>query len=239
LRIFDEFKDYEHDLIHYSHRPVPRGLISKRELVSLLSIIISIELIIVVISGINSLLPFVISFAYSLLMFKEFFVKDWLKRNFTAYIISHEILSIPLFFYICTISGFNIYSFKAPFIWYLIVFVSITLFILEITRKFRAKEHEIPSKDTYTAQYGIMPTSFLLIVLSAFSVLIAFNILSSLYVPVSILFILPLLSLIIFIFSIYDFNMDTIPKKAKNVFIYSILFTFSFWAVMIVSFLSI
>jgi len=226
LRLFDEFKDYEHDLKHYSHRPVPRGLVSKRELGLVLIPLIILEFVTAFISGLNGLFLFVAAFIYSLLMFKEFFVTRWIKNHFTTYIFSHEILLFPLFFYLCAINGFSITSINNHFFWYLVTYAGCSMFLLEITRKVRSKDSEIASKDTYTAQYGIMGASILLLIVSFVMIVSLWKVIISInlnYSPV-------LISLFFFGFfcwRLYNFNKRPVIEVSKKVFLFYI-FCFCF-----------
>ncbi|MBT7552892.1 UbiA family prenyltransferase [bacterium] len=166
LRLFDEFKDYKHDKEYYPDRPIPRGLMKLTDLKKIILVVLFLEVIISFTYYPGSTLIFVIAVLYSLLMFKEFFISDWLKEHFTTYIVSHEILLFPLFFYIFSLSGFEINNFYTPHFWWLFLFLGGQLFLLEVTRKFRSEDTEIASRDTYTAQYGIYGASVLVFLLS-------------------------------------------------------------------------
>ena len=85
LRIFDEFKDYEHDCLYYPHRPVPRDLISLSELKTTLVFVILFESFIAVTLGGLVLVFFLLSFFFSWLMFNEFFMRLWLRGDFSIY----------------------------------------------------------------------------------------------------------------------------------------------------------
>ncbi|MDD4803850.1 MAG: UbiA family prenyltransferase [Candidatus Pacebacteria bacterium] len=226
LRIFDEFKDDDHDKKHYPNRPISRGLLSLNELGILLYPVIFLEFIFALYSGKLTLILFGVSFIYSLVMFKEFFISEWLREHFSIYIFLHEILVIPLFFYLCSINGF---VFKYEHIFYfinLVVCASFFMFLLEIARKVRSKENEIASKDTYTAQYGILGASIILVIISIISkitLIINFELLKGGFLIISIISILSFLYLL---FDIYIFCKNKTSHKAKKVFGSSIIFSF-------------
>ncbi|MFA6295506.1 MAG: UbiA family prenyltransferase [Candidatus Paceibacterota bacterium] len=226
LRIFDEFKDYEHDLKHYAHRPVPRGLVSKKELGFILVPLIILEFVIALVSSVDGVIFFIISFVYSLLMFKEFFVRDWIKNHFTVYIASHEVLLFPLFFYLCAINGFKITSLSNPFFWLLVLYVGSFMFLLEVARKVRSKDLEIASKDTYTAQYGIRGASLLLLVISTVAIISLIILMWIISLDSLFLVIISLSFMVIFVYRLYKFNRKPIPETAKKVFLSSIYFVF-------------
>jgi len=226
LRIFDEFKDFDHDLKHYSHRPVPRGLVSKKELGYLLIPLIILELIIAIVSGNDSVIFYIVSFLYSLLMFREFFVRDWIKNHFTAYIASHEVLLFPLFFYLCAINGFGIIHLANPFFWLLVVCVGSFMFLLEVARKVRSKDQEIASRDTYTAQYGIRGASLILLITSTLAILSLVGLMRIINISSSLLIILSLIFMAIFAHRLYKFNIKPTLETSKKVFLSSIYFVF-------------
>ena len=167
LRLFDEFKDAEHDRIHYPSRPVPRGLVKLKQLRTVIFLIVFGEICISVSGGRSSSLLFLASFLYSLLMLKEFFVKQWLRAHFTIYVVSHELLVFPLFFYLYSLSGLTLENTTHPYFWLLTLFLGAQLFLLEVTRKIRPKEMEQTSRDTYTAQYGMRTTTVLVLAVAS------------------------------------------------------------------------
>jgi len=169
LRLFDECKDSDHDKQYYPQRPVPRGLVSLQELRSLSFFVFGLEIAVAFESGGPAYLFFLIAALYSWLMFKEFYIGDWLRHNFTAYIFSHEILLVPLFYYLYSVNGFLTSDMGKPFFVFLTVFLGGELFLLEVARKIRPKEIEIGSRDTYTAQYGILGASLLLLTIGMIS----------------------------------------------------------------------
>lgn len=238
LRIFDEFKDYEHDIKHYSDRPVPRGLISKKELGCVLIPVIFFEFLIAFVFGQSAIILFIISFLYSLLMFKEFFIKDWIKKHFTVYIASHEILIFPLFFYICALNGFKLTLINSSFFWLLVLYVGAFMFLLEVARKVRSKDSEIESRDTYTAQYGIIGASVLLILISVIAIICFVEIMSIINFHYSLLILIPIFLFGFFIYKLYKFNIDPDSKSSKNVFLSTIYFVFSASIVTIIIFLN-
>lgn len=108
-RVVDEFKDSSHDLLNFPDRPVPRGLISKEQLIILGGIALFFEWFLVYLLGVKALIAYVPVFVYSLLMAKEFFVSGWLNRHFNLYLLSHEVIFILFgLFFISVISNGNL-----------------------------------------------------------------------------------------------------------------------------------
>ena len=224
LRLFDEFKDLEHDRVYYPSRPVPRGLITLKELRVAIALTLCAEVSIAVVGGYNSLLFFSAALFYSLLMFKEFFAKSWLRNHFTLYILSHELLIFPLFLYIFSLNGLDICNIGRTYFWILTLFFGCQLFLLEVSRKIRAAESEILSRDTYTAQYGIRGASALTVFL-IFAVLALGCVLeNSLYGKITVFGLIPLLVSVAAIFTVSGFLRDPTALNAKKILNISIVY---------------
>ncbi|OGY20954.1 MAG: hypothetical protein A2126_02825 [Candidatus Woykebacteria bacterium GWB1_45_5] len=225
LRLFDEFKDYEHDRRHYTTRPVPRGLISLSELRILTFTVLTFEVILSLYLGIVPFVFFVIASLYSLLLFKEFFIRDWLREHFTVYIAVHEVLTIPLFYYLYSINikNFNFLS-NNIFLAHSILLMT-SFFSLEVARKIRPKELEIPSKDTYTAQYGISGTSKLLLGLAIISFILSIFILLTINNLTFILLIPVLVGLLFLAVAINKFQKGPDINTSKKVLLWTIIYT--------------
>ena len=226
LRLFDEFKDLEHDFLYYPQRPVPRGLIKLSELKPVIGGIIILELLISFYNGVNSFIIFIFTFLYSLILFKEFFIPAWLKKHFTLYILSHELIALPLFFYLFSLNGFKIVQVTQPLFWIICFFFVLQLFLLEITRKIRSKKEEVASKDTYSAQYGAIGASLLTVAVAILVGFIYFRLLINL-VGWSKLSYLPLLFFMLLVRSIFIFMKDNTSKNSRLIFLSTVFFIFA------------
>ncbi len=225
LRLFDEFKDYEHDKKHYSTRPVSRGLISLEELRIIIFVLLFFELILSLSLGFVPFTFFIIAFSYSLLLFKEFFVRDWLRSHFTIYIVVHEVLAIPLFFYLYAINQREFaFIFNENFLVHSIL-LTLSFFILEVSRKIRPANLEIASKDTYTAQYGIEGAGKLLTGLAVFSFLLAVLIYFKIGALAFITLLPALASLLYLSIVLSIFRSNPNIKTSKQVFFSAIIYT--------------
>src|SRR5262245_34831867 len=89
LRIADEFKDFEEDSRYRPYRPVPRGLVTLRELGVLGVITSCCQLALAFVLQLDLALLLLVVWLYLALMSKEFFVGDWLKRRPILYLASH------------------------------------------------------------------------------------------------------------------------------------------------------
>jgi hypothetical protein len=87
LRCYDEIKDAAHDAVHNQSRPIPRGLVSIRELKNAITFLL---VALVGLFGIAEAAPWsLVVLGYSLLMFREFFIGKWLRPHLTTYAMSH------------------------------------------------------------------------------------------------------------------------------------------------------
>lgn len=96
LRLFDELKDFESDQIQYPHRPLPRGLLQPSDCLRIATISITVELALFSLYGRWALLSAMGAIGYSLLMYKEFFIRSWLRAHLTTYAITHTIVVVGI-----------------------------------------------------------------------------------------------------------------------------------------------
>lgn len=177
LRLYDEIKDYKNDLKVYPNRPLTRGLLTHRDIQAGICISILLELITFSIFGLNGLIAIIVPITYSLLMFKEFFVRDWIRSHLTLYAISHTLVST--LFSIALLA-----TFKSVYIWnldknsYLFALLSWFLFnIFEFGRKTFISSEERRGVDSYSKIYGRFG-AILLVVSMAICALFLLNSLS-------------------------------------------------------------
>lgn len=168
-RVTDEFKDLAHDLSHYPERPLPRGLISKSQLLILGVFALIFEFLSVHLLGIKPLLIYLLVFVYSILMAKEFFISSWLNRHFTLYFLSHEVIFVlfGLFF----ISAINPLILRSVINSLLLIGVLVAAPVtVEVIRKFSprySKDGRVVA-DTYSTVWGRNTAILVLIGLSLF-----------------------------------------------------------------------
>lgn len=154
VRIFDEFKDKEDDAKYRTYLPVPRGLISLRELSVVGFIVAVLQIGVIAFFQTPMLLLYLVVFAYLLLMRVEFFVPKWLKQHQMTYILSHMVI-IPLV---------DIYSSGLDWLlgggsphWGLAWFFAVSYVngvVLEFGRKLRVPEKEEDGVVSYTKMFG-------------------------------------------------------------------------------------
>lgn len=154
MRLFDEIKDYEVDLKVNPTRPLARGLLSVKEVRTVLFFLIAFELLLAAFLGSNSFLIHVVAIAYSLLMYEEFFLGDFLRPRLTTYAVSHTFVSVLLGLS-CGVAISRTSPAYLPlgvFIFALMNWAFFNLF--EFARKTFAKSEERESVPSYSNTFG-------------------------------------------------------------------------------------
>jgi 4-hydroxybenzoate polyprenyltransferase len=89
LRVFDDVKDADTDRTDNPTRPIPRGLVSEREVDALSVVLLAVEALLFAGIGPLAFTVWVIAAAFTVLMRVEFFVGSWLERHVLTYAASH------------------------------------------------------------------------------------------------------------------------------------------------------
>jgi 4-hydroxybenzoate polyprenyltransferase len=155
LRIADEFKDFEEDARYRPYRPVPRGLVTLRELAWLGAVAAAVQLAIAVILDASLVPLLIVTWTYLALMTREFFARQWLKAHPIAYMLSHMLI-LPLIDLYATACDWRVAGLSSPpagLSWFLAVSFLNGL-VVEIGRKTRAAADEEYGVDTYSALWG-------------------------------------------------------------------------------------
>ena len=167
IRVFDEHKDYEEDCKYYPDRILQRGLITLRHLKIAGAIAIATELVIVALRGPQALAAWAIAFGFTLLMLKEFFAHDFLKRHFLLYATSH-MLVMPLLSLLVFSFATLRWPWEAPGWFWVYSFVGFFVtFNWEVSRKIRAPEQEIDGVDSYTKIFGTFGAAYIVLAIRA------------------------------------------------------------------------
>lgn len=154
MRIADEFKDHEIDARYRPYRPVPRGLISLRELGAVGILGGGIQLALALWLS-PALLPFLLAaWLYLGLTGREFFVGAWLKAHPVVYMWTHMLI-LPLIDLYDTACNWRAEGAAAPSALICLLGVSFCNgFVLEIGRKIRSPQDEETGVETYSALWG-------------------------------------------------------------------------------------
>lgn len=152
VRVFDEFKDAEDDARYRSHLPVPRGLISFKELAVAGVIAAILQIALNAWFFPKMLIMYGIVIGYLCLMGKEFFIGEWLKKHQFWYVVSHMLI-IPLIDMYASGLDWLLEGVDAPkglIFFFLVSFMN--GIVLEIGRKIRIPEKE--EFNTYSTMMG-------------------------------------------------------------------------------------
>ncbi len=170
VRIFDEHKDAEDDARYRSHLPVPRGLVTLGELRKVGVAVVVVQLLLNGYFFPKMLWLYAMVMGYLLLMGKEFFVAEWLKRHQFWYITSHMFI-IPLIDVYA--SGLDWFLAGATAPTGLLFFFAVSYMngiVLEVGRKIKAPADESEGVLSYTYQLGVVraPLLWLVVLLVTF-----------------------------------------------------------------------
>jgi len=154
-RAVDEFRDAEHDKKFFPDRSVPRGLISKKQVLLLGIFAFTIELISAYIIGRHVFGLYILFFMYSLLMAKEFFIPRWLNKHFTTYFLIHEVIFLLFGLFFVSAINPHLINFNLQAIVLLVILTAAPMSI-EVIRKFKPRYDKSGKAvaDTYSTVWG-------------------------------------------------------------------------------------
>lgn len=169
LRVLDEHKDAAVDLRYRPELPVPRGLVSLRELRCVGGGLLALVLLLNALVEPRLLLACAAVAVWAALMTREFFAPEWLRARPTLYLVSHMAIMPMIDAYT---TGLDWIPAGARASGGLICFLIVTFLngtLIEIGRKIRPPEEERQGVDTYTRVWGprAAPIVWLLVLVSA------------------------------------------------------------------------
>lgn len=154
LRVADEVKDAEDDARHRPYRPVPRGLVTLRELTRLGGVAAALQLLLALWLT-PRLLPFLLLvWAYMGLMTREFFARDWLRRRPVVVILTHMPVMPLMDLYATACDWLPAGARMAGGLRWFLAASFMNGIVVEVGRKIRAPEREERGVETYTALWG-------------------------------------------------------------------------------------
>jgi 4-hydroxybenzoate polyprenyltransferase len=154
LRIFDEFKDAEDDARYRPYRPVPRGLVTLRELAVTGFVVTAVQIALNLAVMPGMLIAWGIVIGYMLLMWREFFVAEWLKRRPILYMLTHMAVMPLIDFYTTGLGWLNAGALPPRGLEFFLTVTFLNGIVIEVGRKIRAAEQEETGVETYSALYG-------------------------------------------------------------------------------------
>ena len=173
LRVLDEHKDADVDRRYRPELPVPRGLVTLRELrwvggVAVTAVVVWNALVAPVLLG-----PLVAIAAWMTLMTREFFVREWLRRHAAFYLVTHMAIMPFIDFYT---TGLDWWVAGRALPRGLTLFLAVTFLnglVVEIGRKVRAPGDEREGVDTYTRAWGLRAAPIIWVAMLVASTLVA------------------------------------------------------------------
>lgn len=237
LRLYDEVKDYELDLIINPNRPLPRGLLKLNDMYWGIGICILLELICFSFQGVNAITSLIIAILYSLLMYKEFFIKEIIRPHLTTYAVSHTVVTSLLTFSIfCYL---NQKTFLQNFFNTNLLFFALSNWMLfnifEFGRKTFATIEERTNIDTYSSLFGRKLAVFLVFSQAIISMYFTFKI--EPFQTWTIMIGLGLLLLLLLFFSARYINTNK-RTQAKNYRAMSSFYIVLFYVILIIGLLT-
>jgi 4-hydroxybenzoate polyprenyltransferase len=152
LRVFDEIKDYDQDMINHPGRVLQSGRISLRQLMGVAAIGTALEGLWSGWMGTSALVGWLLALGYSLLMRYEFFRSAWLKPRLLLYALSHMAVMplIILWLWWAFSPGFAL----GRTFGLLAALAVLGGFSFELARKVHAPYAERPTVDSYSQFLG-------------------------------------------------------------------------------------
>lgn len=220
LRLYDEVKDFEIDLKIYPNRPLSRGLLNHSSIYFGIFTCIIFEVIIFAMFGLDGLSAIIVSVIYSLIMFKEFFVKKWIRSHLTFYAITHTFVS-SLFSLALLSTVQSTYIWNLSFNSYLFALLSWCLFnIFEFGRKTFISSEERRNIDSYSKIYGRFGATLLVISMAICSFVILNILQSNELTTISLSILITLLVTVALLFIKFDKEpLGKIYRGASSIFI--------------------
>ena len=175
LRVFDEIKDYKNDLIAHKDRPLARGLISVTQAKQVALSLILLELCLAFFIGRAAFIAAIFTVVYSLIMYKEFFIGDWLRPKMAAYALTHTLVSCWMsVFMFSAVTGLNFW--KIPKVYGMFVLVNWMIFnIFEFGRKTFGKEEEDELIESYSKRLGPIRAALNVVIMATVSMYAAYK----------------------------------------------------------------
>lgn len=157
LRMMDEYKDYEKDVLAHPTRPLPRGLIAlpefKKGITIGITFLILFDLFLLFIGYKISFYIYSLVIIHLWLMYKEFYVAEWINARPILYAITHQLILVSLCLFSLSIFRNNeIYHFTR-LDWVYSFSVLFAFFSYEVCRKLDPAAH--PVLKTYRYIYGM------------------------------------------------------------------------------------
>lgn len=157
LRMMDEYKDYDKDVLAHPTRPLPRGIIQLSEFYWGINLgmvfLMAFDALLLLLGYPNSFLLFSLVILHLWLMYKEFYVGAWINARPILYAVTHQLILVTLCLY-CI----SVYRVNGPLLFNTLdvvyaLSVLFAFFSYEVCRKLDPDAHIVLK--TYLSVYGI------------------------------------------------------------------------------------
>jgi len=229
LRIADEFKDAEEDAKWRPYRPVPRGLVSLKELRLVFILAAIIQTLLVLLLDPRLMIVLGIAWTYLALMSVEFFCRDWLKKRPVIYLLSHMGI-MPLVDFFATACEWLPRGSAPPtgLGW----FLAASFFngiVIEIGRKLRQPADEEEGVETYSRLWGKSGGSTVWLLALAATLVCAVKAAAQIHFHTPVLIVLCL----VFLSAIAEvFRYRSTPRPGKKIELVSALWTLTLYLML-------
>lgn len=178
LRLYDEIKDYELDCVINPTRPLARGLLKHIDLYRGIGLCICLELLCFGLSGSTGFMAMGFAVLYSLLMYKEFFIREAIRPHLTTYAVLHTVvscfLSLALFAALAERTPLRI----DPRLWFFALNSWFLFNVFEFGRKTFLSSEERPGVESYSkifSRFGAALLTLSMAIGSSFCLLKSFG----------------------------------------------------------------
>lgn len=171
IRIFDEHKDYDLDVLNHPDRVLQSGLITLGHLKVLAGIAIAVQAVFSLYLDGFTLGPVTLSwlilFGYLCLMGAEFFCGEWLEKRLALYAFTHMLIMPLIVFWLATaaVQSTDFYQVLNPSVCIMMLLAFVSGFCFEIARKTRGPEEERDSVDSYSKIFGTKGSAYVVMAL--------------------------------------------------------------------------
>lgn len=172
LRLYDEIKDYQTDLINNPTRPLPRGLITLKDVRMAIVATFVFEFILTMNESGTTKMFTLLAWSYSLLMYKEFFISKFLENKLTTYALTHTFLVVLL-----SLRTFSAFTDNPLNFWQSSLACYFCFNVFEFGRKTftKAEEKKVQTYSNIFGKAGAFILTFSQILVATYLVTIAHN----------------------------------------------------------------
>ncbi|MCY6383003.1 UbiA family prenyltransferase [Hoeflea prorocentri] len=169
LRACDEYKDGPDDQRFRPERPIPRGLVSLRLILTIGAALVPVAVFVAWLYFPPLIVLLALVWVWLALMTVEFFVPDWLKARPILYLVSHMAIMPLLDLFVTGVEWLPAGGGPAAALFLFLLLSFVNGCVLEIGRKTWAPENEREGVETYSNLWGVRRAVTVWIAITGFS----------------------------------------------------------------------